>query len=112
MSYKSKSQPLGEKSAGCVFKNPTLIEPIEGIGDEGQRVSAGMLIDRAGLKGFSIRGASVSEVHANFITTTQDAHAHDVIELIEQVRVRVADTFGVQLQNELVIWSERAEPPS
>ncbi len=112
MEYKAKSQPLGEKSAGCAFKNPTLIDPIEGIGDAGDRVSAGMLIDRAGLKGFSIRGASVSDVHANFITTTPDAHARDVIELIDQVRSRVEDTFGVQLHNELVIWSSRTEQPS
>jgi UDP-N-acetylmuramate dehydrogenase len=112
MAYKSKSQPLGEKSAGCVFKNPTLTNPIEGIGDAGERVSAGMLIDRAGLKGLSVRGASVSQVHANFITTTPDAHARDVIELIELVRARVADAFGVHLHNELVIWSDRKENPS
>ena len=112
MAYKSKSQPLGEKSAGCVFKNPTLTDPIEGIGDSGERVSAGMLIDRAGLKGLSVRGASVSQVHANFITTTPDAHARDVIELIEVVRARVEEAFGVHLHNELVIWSDRKEDPS
>lgn len=112
MAYKSSSQPLGEKSAGCVFKNPTLTEPIEGIGEAGDRVSAGMLIDRAGLKGLSVRGASVSQVHANFITTTPDAKALDVIELIEQVRRRTEDRFGVQLHNELVIWSDREDAPS
>lgn len=112
MSYKAKSQPLGEKSAGCVFKNPTLSESIDEVGDAGDRVSAGMLIDRAGLKGLSVRGASVSQVHANFITTTPDARARDVIELIEQVRHRTEDRFGVQLHNELVIWSEREATPS
>jgi UDP-N-acetylmuramate dehydrogenase len=106
MEYKARSQPLGDKSAGCVFKNPTLLEPIEGIGGASERVSAGMLIDRAGCKGHTIRGASVSEVHANFITTTPDAKAHDVVELIEVVRERVFDRFGVALQNELVIWSD------
>ena len=112
MAYKAKSQPLGEKSAGCVFKNPTLIDPIEGIGESGDRVSAGMLIDRAGLKGLDIRGASVSHIHANFITTTPDAHARDVIELIEQIQSRVQDTFGVQLQRELVVWSQQEEQAS
>lgn len=107
MAYKAKSQPLGEKSAGCVFKNPTLTDSIEGIGEAGDRVSAGMLIDRAGLKGLSVRGASVSDVHANFITTTTDARARDVIELIELVRHRTEERFGVQLHNELVIWSDR-----
>ena len=108
MKYKADSQPLGDKSAGCVFKNPTLTEPIEGIGEADDRVSAGMLIDRAGLKGLSVRGATVSEVHANFVTTTPDAKAHDVIELIELVRARVLDRFGVNLHNELVIWSSQS----
>jgi UDP-N-acetylmuramate dehydrogenase len=112
MSYKAKSQPLGEKSAGCVFKNPTLVDPIPGVGEAGERVSAGMLIDRAGLKGLSVRGASVSDVHANFITTTPDAQARDVIELIQQVRTHVEDTLGVSLHNELVIWSDRTGRPS
>lgn len=105
MRYKADSQPLGDKSAGCVFKNPTLTERIEDFGNEGDRVSAGMLIDRAGLKGLSVRGATVSQVHANFITTTPEARAHDVIELIELVRQRVLDRFGINLHNELVIWS-------
>jgi UDP-N-acetylmuramate dehydrogenase len=110
MRFKSQSQPLGEKSAGCVFKNPTLIDPIGSIGEAGERVSAGKLIDRAGLKGLSVRGASVSSVHANFITTTPDAMAHDVIELIQQIRSRVEDAFGVQLYNELIIWSDGSGP--
>jgi len=112
MKYKAQSQPLGDKSAGCVFKNPTLIEPIEDIAEAGQRVSAGMLIDRTGCKGLSVGGASVSQVHANFITTSADARASHVIELIEQVRHRVLDRFGVSLDTELVIWSKNKEPAS
>ncbi|MFG0298469.1 MAG: UDP-N-acetylmuramate dehydrogenase [Phycisphaerales bacterium JB047] len=112
MKYKAESQPLGDKSAGCVFKNPTLIDPIEDIADAGERVSAGMLIDRAGCKGMSIGGACVSQVHANFITTSADARASHVIELIEQTRLRVFDRFGVSLHNELVIWSDRKEDPT
>lgn len=109
MRYKVESQPLGEKSAGCVFKNPTLIKPIEDIGQAGDRVSAGMLIDRAGCKGLAVGGASVSHVHANFITTTPQARAGHVIELIEQVSRRVYDRYGVTLETELVIWSDREE---
>ncbi len=108
MEYKSGSQPLGAKSAGCVFKNPVLNEPIEGIGEYEQRVSAGMLIDRAGCKGLSLGGAQVSDVHANFITTTKDAQAREVIGLIAQVHDRVRDRFGVSLSRELVIWGEQA----
>ncbi|MGJ8636421.1 MAG: UDP-N-acetylmuramate dehydrogenase [Phycisphaerales bacterium] len=105
MLYKKQSQPMSEKSAGCAFKNPTLIDPIDSIGDAGDRVSAGMLIDRASCKGMTVGGASVSPVHANFITTTSGAKAHDVIELMQQVQTRVHDTFGVTLKNEVVIWS-------
>lgn len=92
-----------------MFKNPTLLEPIEGIGGASERVSAGMLIDRAGCKGLTVRGASVSQMHANFITTTPDALARDVIELIGKARDRVFDQYGVALQNELIIWSSNGE---
>ncbi|MBO6512734.1 MAG: UDP-N-acetylmuramate dehydrogenase [Phycisphaerales bacterium] len=105
MHYKKQSQPMSEKSAGCAFKNPTLTDPIDSIGQAGDRVSAGMLIDRAQCKGMTVGGASVSPIHANFITTTSDAKAREVIELMDQVRIRVLDTFGVDLKNEVVIWS-------
>jgi len=108
MRYKAESQPLGEKSAGCVFKNPVLVDPIEDFADAGERISAGMLIDRAGCKGLCVGGATVSDLHANFITTAQDAKAHQVIELIAQVRARVLDRFGVSLDRELVIWGDDA----
>jgi len=107
MQYKAKTQPMSERSAGCVFKNPTLAEPIEGVGEHGQRISAGMLIDRAGCKGLRAGGAGVSHMHANFITTTPDANASSVIDLIEQVQSRVLERFGVALQRELVIWTDR-----
>ncbi len=112
MDYKVGSQPLKSKSAGCVFKNPMLLTPIDNIGDTNQQVSAGMLIDRALCKGMSVGGAQVSSVHANFITTTQDTKARDVIELIAQVHQRVQDQFGVSLQRELVIWSRSTDPKS
>ena len=107
MGDKAKSQPLGEKSAGCVFKNPVLDQSIAGIAESGERAGAGMLIDRAGCKGMSVGGATVSDLHANFITTTKDAKARQVIELIEQVHDRVHDVFGVSLERELVIWTDQ-----
>ena len=67
-----------------------------------------MLIDRAGCKGMAIGGATVSNLHANFITTTPDAKARQVIELIEQVQSRVLAVYGVSLERELVIWSDEA----
>ncbi len=108
MAYKKASQPMAENSAGCVFKNPTLPRDLDGIGPKGKRASAGMLIDRAGCKGLAVGGAQVSDVHANFIVTRAGALARHVIELMADVRRRVADRFGVTLEPEVVVWSRRA----
>lgn len=104
MAYKSKSQPMAEKSAGCVFKNPTLRSELAGIGPAGMRVSAGLLIDRAGCKGLRAGGAEVSPRHANFVVTHPGARADDVLALMDAVRGRVLDAFGVELTPEVVVW--------
>lgn len=104
MAYKKSTQPMADKSAGCVFKNPNLTHDLKDIAGKGARVSAGMLIDRAGCKGMQIGGAQVSHSHANFITTSSAAKANDVIQLLEQVKRRVLDTFGVSLETEIAIW--------
>ncbi|MBX3412066.1 MAG: UDP-N-acetylmuramate dehydrogenase [Pirellulales bacterium] len=88
---KKASQPLGHQSAGCIFKNP-------------RGISAGMLVDQAGLKGHRIGGAEVSERHANFIVSDESATSQDVLRLIELVRDRVAERFGVELETEIEIW--------
>lgn len=107
--YKRRTQPMTERSAGCCFKNPTLADDVDGLAPAGQRVSAGMLIDRAGCKGLGVGGASVSERHANFIVTAGGARAGDVIELMGEVRRRVFDRFGVALEPEVVVWTRREE---
>jgi UDP-N-acetylmuramate dehydrogenase len=104
MAYKKSTQPMADKSAGCVFKNPTLQHDLKNIAGKGSRASAGMLIDRAGCKGMRVGGAEVSHSHANFITTSDAAKARDVIELLEQVKRRVLDAFGVTLDTEIAIW--------
>jgi UDP-N-acetylmuramate dehydrogenase len=104
MAYKKSSQPLAADSAGCCFKNPTLSEAVWGVGEAGQRVSAGLVIDRAGLKGLRAGGARVSEVHANFLVTDRGALARDVINLMGEVERRVLDTFGIRLEREVVVW--------
>jgi len=109
MEYKKSSQPMAAQSAGCAFKNPTLAATIEGIGAAGARVSAGMLIDRAGCKGLRLGCAEVSERHGNFITARLDlgvpGRADDVVALMRLVRSRVAERFGVSLEPEVVLWS-------
>ena len=119
MAYKSKSQPMAADSAGCCFKNPTLLSDLADekgdVGPAGKRVSAGMLIDRAGLKGLAIGGASVSPIHANFLVTKLGATARDVIYLMREIERRVHDRFGVVLEREVVVWERdpgRAESTS
>ena len=86
------SQPLGQKSAGCIFKNPP-------------GGSAGWMIDELGLKGLSHGDARVSERHANFFVNTGQASAADMLALIDDVRGRVHRAYGVALENEVVVWN-------
>jgi len=86
------SQPLGQKSAGCIFKNPP-------------GASAGRMIDELGLKGLSIGDARVSERHANFFVNAGHASAKDMLALIGDVRERVRKAYGVALENEVVVWN-------
>ncbi len=86
------SQPLGQKSAGCIFKNPP-------------GASAGRMIDELGLKGLSVGDARVSDRHANFFVNAGQASAKDMLTLIADVRERVRSAFRVELENEVVIWS-------
>jgi UDP-N-acetylmuramate dehydrogenase len=89
--YKKNTQPLNTRNAGCIFKNP-------------RGMSAGAMIDRAGLKGTKIGGAVVSEKHANFITAEDGCKSSDVIALIEKVREKVKEKFDVELELEIEIW--------
>lgn len=108
MARKRASQPLREKTCGCVFKNPILTDDVEGIGRRGERVGAGLLIDRAGGKGL-VRGACrVSQVHANFVETVPGATASDIRRVIDAARDLVLDRYGVVLETEVVIWERGA----
>ncbi len=109
MEHKKASQPLSEKSAGCCFKNPTLACDVDSIGAASERVSAGLVIDRAGGKGLAVGGARVSEVHANFIVTEPSAQAGDVVRLMAAVRGLVQDRFGIDLHREVVVWDREGE---
>ncbi|MCZ6691028.1 MAG: UDP-N-acetylmuramate--L-alanine ligase [Planctomycetota bacterium] len=88
MKRKRRSQPYGQSSAGCIFRNP-----------EGD--SAGRLIESAGLKGERIGGAMVSMLHANFIVNDGEATSSDVFRLIERVQQAVRIRFGVSLELEV-----------
>ena len=86
------SQPLGQKSAGCIFKNPP-------------GASAGRMIDDLGLKGLNVGDARVSDRHANFFVNAGKASAKDMLALIADVRERVEKSFGVILEYEVVVWN-------
>ena len=85
------SQPMGHQCAGCVFRDP-------------RGISAGTLIEQAGLKGTRIGGAVVSDRHANFIVAEPEATSSDVLRLIDLVRSQVRDRVGTELELELEIW--------
>ena len=93
LTKRKDSQPIGEWSCGAVFTNPP--------GDHAAR-----LIDTAGLKGFRIGGAAVSEKHANFIINTGDATAADLERLIAHVQQVVETTHGVRLNPEVHMIGE------
>ena len=86
------SQPLGQKSAGCIFKNPP-------------GASAGRMIDELGLKGLTVGDARVNDRHANFFVNAGKASAKDMLALIADVRERVHKAYGVELENEVVLWN-------
>ncbi|MES2202532.1 MAG: UDP-N-acetylmuramate dehydrogenase [candidate division FCPU426 bacterium] len=87
------TQPQSVPNAGCVFKNPA-----------GE--SAGRLIEACGLKGASVGGAQISEVHANFVVNTGGAKAADVLALMERARNAVMDKFQIRLQDEVLVVGE------
>lgn len=85
------SQPLNQKSAGCIFKNPP-------------GASAGRMIDELGLKTFRVGDAMVSDRHANFFVNAGQATCADMLRLIDDVRERVRISFGMELENEVILW--------
>lgn len=85
------SQPINQKSAGCIFKNPP-------------GASAGRMIDELGLKGLHVGDARVSDRHANFFVNAGNATAADMLALIDQVRERVQQNYGVRLEEEVIVW--------
>lgn len=87
---RKETQPLREASAGCIFKNPS-------------HVSAGELIDKAGLKGRRVGDAQVSTKHANFIINRGGAKAEEVFSLMETVREEVLRKMGIRLEPEIEI---------
>ena len=86
--HRETAQPIREKTGGSTFKNPP-------------GHSAWKLIDTAGMRGFRVGGAQVSEMHCNFLINTGDATGHDIETLGETVRARVMENSGIDLHWEI-----------
>lgn len=91
MEKRRERQPLEYPSAGSTFKRP-----------EGDY--AGRLIEAAGLKGFSVGDAQVSEKHCGFVVNKGNAAFNDVKSVIEKVKEKVKETSGIDLECEVIIW--------
>ena len=87
--YREKNQPIKERTGGSTFKNPA-------------GGSAWKLVDAAGMRGFRIGGAQVSEMHCNFLVNSANASAEDIERLGETVRARVRAASGVGLEWEII----------
>lgn len=88
IAQRKEKQPYHAMSCGSVFKNP-------------EGTAAGRLIEEAGLKGFQVGGARVSDKHANFIVNTGTATAADIVSLMEHIRKRVLKKNGIFLEQEV-----------
>ena len=93
---KNAVQPVTERSAGCIFKNP---DPERSGGK-----TAGLLVDEAGGKGRRRGEATISARHGNFLINTGAATAADVFGLIEEVQDLVAQRTGLELECEVKLW--------
>jgi UDP-N-acetylmuramate dehydrogenase len=88
--YRKETQPWNFPCAGSIFRNPL-------------PNYAGKLIEEAGLKGFSIGGAKISEMHGNFIVNAGNATAKDVLDLIQYVKEKIDQLYSIKIETEVEI---------
>jgi UDP-N-acetylmuramate dehydrogenase len=88
--YRKETQPWNFPCAGSIFRNPL-------------PNYAGKLIETAGLKGFSMGGAKISEMHGNFIVNAGNATAADVLALIQHIKDTIFNLYGVKIETEVEI---------
>lgn len=93
LAERKASQPLSNRSPGCIFKNPP-------------NTSAGLLIDQAGCKGLSVGSVQVSDIHANFMINVGGTSADDVLSLIDKVTQCVKGVHNITLEPEVRIIGE------
>jgi UDP-N-acetylenolpyruvoylglucosamine reductase len=91
ISRRKRTQPLGERSAGSVFRNPSELG-----------VAAAELIEKAGLKSFREDGAMISNIQANFFINAGGSTSQDMLDHIALAKEKVDQKFGVQLREEII----------
>lgn len=99
---RNEQQPIGVACSGCVFRNISPEDAVR-LSTPNLTTSAGYIIDSLGLKGTKIGGAEVSTRHANFILNTADATAADVIELINLIKTKAKEAYGLDLKEEIFL---------
>jgi len=93
---KKATQPVKAYTAGCVFKNPLLAD--------GTILSAGKLLDEAGLKGKELNGMRFSPTHANFLENFKNGNTNSALELIKEAEDKVFLCSNIQLEREVKLW--------
>ncbi len=93
---KKNTQPVQALTAGCVFKNP--------CNEKGEKMSAGLLLDKAGLKDVHAGGMRFSQIHASFLENTANGRTKDAMELLSLAKDKILTLFNIQLEEEVRIW--------
>jgi UDP-N-acetylmuramate dehydrogenase len=100
---REKHPPQETACAGSYFKNPVL--------PDGTRIPAGYLLEQVGAKDLRVGGASVFPGHSNFIINLERARAQDVLCLAQELKERVKEKFGIELEEEVIFLPACAQAP-
>lgn len=102
LEYRKLTQPMGQYSAGCTFRNINKSDAVR-LATPNHTCSAGFLIESAGLKGVKMGGAQFSLEHANFIININNAKAADVLKLINLAKKKVKEKYHVEMKEEIIL---------
>jgi len=99
---RNMEQPIGVACSGCVFRNISHDDAMK-IASPNLTTSTGYVIDALGLKGQKIGGAQISDKHANYFLNLENATASDVLKLINLVKEKAKNTYGITLKEEIFL---------
>ena len=99
LAYRKKTQPFGVFTSGCFFQNISEKKRLE---KKLPTTSVGYIIDKVGLKKFSVGDFYISPIHANFIVNKGNGRSEDLKKLLETVKKRVKEKFGIELKEEVI----------